>query len=87
MLSISLSFISSAPPLSRCSPPTLECRIQTLSWKPRAFIYHDFLSRSEARHIIELASVVVGDSHGKDVFGPRGMKTINFQIYRLLINL
>ena len=31
------------------------CRIQTISWTPRAQIYHNFISDSEARHIIELA--------------------------------
>eukprot|EP00798_Chlamydomonas_sp_ICE-L_P021598 gene21598-28597_t len=30
--------------------------IQTIAWKPRAFVYHNFLSHSEAAHIISLAS-------------------------------
>eukprot|EP00798_Chlamydomonas_sp_ICE-L_P021602 gene21602-28602_t len=30
--------------------------IQTISWKPRAFVYHNFLSHQEAAHIISLAS-------------------------------
>ncbi|PNH08112.1 Prolyl 4-hydroxylase subunit alpha-3 [Tetrabaena socialis] len=40
--------------------------IQNISWKPRAFVYHNFLSDQEARHIIDLAhaqmkrSTVVG---------------------------
>ncbi|KAG2444390.1 hypothetical protein HXX76_001143 [Chlamydomonas incerta] len=29
--------------------------IQTISWRPRAFIYHNFLSDAEVRHIIDLA--------------------------------
>ncbi|KAG2500261.1 hypothetical protein HYH03_001839 [Edaphochlamys debaryana] len=29
--------------------------IQTISWKPRATVYHNFLSDREARHIIDLA--------------------------------
>lgn len=35
-------------------------RIQTISWKPRAMVYHNFLSDSEARHIIGLAEHQVG---------------------------
>lgn len=41
-------------------------RIETLSWSPRVFLYHDFLSDTEARHIISIAkplmkrSTVVG---------------------------
>eukprot|EP00798_Chlamydomonas_sp_ICE-L_P026245 gene26245-17344_t len=30
--------------------------IQTISWSPRAFVYHNFLSHKEAAHIIRLAS-------------------------------
>ncbi|GFR51271.1 hypothetical protein Agub_g13579 [Astrephomene gubernaculifera] len=43
--------------------------IQTISWKPRAFVYHNFLSDQEARHIIDLAhaqmkrSTVVGNKN------------------------
>ena len=40
--------------------PYLTHRIQTLSWKPRAFVYHNFLSRMEAQHVIKLSSVLVG---------------------------
>ncbi|KXZ48812.1 hypothetical protein GPECTOR_25g397 [Gonium pectorale] len=41
--------------------------IQTISWKPRAVVFHNFLSDQEARHIIDLAhaqmkrSTVVGN--------------------------
>lgn len=31
------------------------CRIQAVSWQPRAFIYHHFLSPEECKHIIMLA--------------------------------
>ncbi|GIL49191.1 hypothetical protein Vafri_5341 [Volvox africanus] len=43
--------------------------IQTISWKPRAVVYHNFLSNQEARHIIDLAhaqmkrSTVVGSKN------------------------
>lgn len=30
-------------------------RIETLSWSPRAFIYHDFLSEEECRHLMEIS--------------------------------
>ncbi|GFH26356.1 uncharacterized protein HaLaN_24493 [Haematococcus lacustris] len=30
--------------------------VQVLSWKPRAFVYHHFLSDAEAAHIIKLAA-------------------------------
>ncbi|GAX79135.1 hypothetical protein CEUSTIGMA_g6575.t1 [Chlamydomonas eustigma] len=31
--------------------------VQILSWRPRAFVYHNFLSRDEVRHILNLASI------------------------------
>lgn len=31
------------------------CRIETISWQPRAFIYHGFLSHAECDHLQELA--------------------------------
>lgn len=43
--------------------------IQVLSWKPRAFVYHNFLSTSEIRHVLRLAapqmkrSTVVGPNN------------------------
>lgn len=30
------------------------CRIETISWKPRAYIYHNFLSQDEADYIVKL---------------------------------
>eukprot|EP00270_Netrium_digitus_P005718 TRINITY_DN1766_c0_g1_i1.p1 TRINITY_DN1766_c0_g1~~TRINITY_DN1766_c0_g1_i1.p1 ORF type:complete len:330 (+),score=72.97 TRINITY_DN1766_c0_g1_i1:57-1046(+) len=45
-------------------------RVEQLSWKPRAFLYHGFLSDEEADHIVQLAtpklqrSTVVGDQDG-----------------------
>lgn len=35
------------------------CRVELLSWKPRAFIYHDFLSAYECNHIIRTAQPLV----------------------------
>jgi prolyl 4-hydroxylase len=35
------------------------CRIEVVSWKPRAFIYHHFLSEAEAEHIKQLAAPTV----------------------------
>jgi ribonuclease BN (tRNA processing enzyme) len=29
-------------------------RIETVSWSPRAYIFHNFLSHAEADHIVEL---------------------------------
>jgi len=43
--------------------------VQVLSWKPRAFIYHNFLSKAEIRHVLKLAgpqmkrSTVVGPNN------------------------
>jgi len=31
--------------------------VQVLSWRPRAFVYHNFLSRDEVRHILKLSSI------------------------------
>eukprot|EP00798_Chlamydomonas_sp_ICE-L_P021601 gene21601-28601_t len=51
----------------------MQLRIQTISWKPRAFVYHNFLSHSEAAHIISLASpqmkrsTVVGGPNSTDL--------------------
>ncbi len=36
------------------------CRVEVLSWKPRAFIYHNFLSAEECDHIIRTAKPLVG---------------------------
>mmetsp|Transcript_25114 Transcript_25114/g.63685 ORF Transcript_25114/g.63685 Transcript_25114/m.63685 type:complete len:368 (-) Transcript_25114:544-1647(-) len=55
--------------------PTNETKkpwVQTISWRPRAFVYHNFLSDAECAHIIKLAapqmkrSTVVG-SHNEGV--------------------
>lgn len=34
--------------------------IETLSWKPRAFLYHNLLSEAEADHLIHVAKPFVG---------------------------
>ena len=34
-------------------------RIRVLSWSPRAFVYHNFLSRDEIRHILNLSALVM----------------------------
>ncbi|KAG1660152.1 hypothetical protein FOA52_007809 [Chlamydomonas sp. UWO 241] len=47
--------------------------IQVLSWKPRAFVYHNFLSQAEVAHILRLArplmkrSMVVGANNSGTV--------------------
>jgi prolyl 4-hydroxylase len=47
--------------------------VQVLSWKPRAFIYHNFLTDAEAAHLIKLAapqmkrSRVVGEKNDGDI--------------------
>ena len=38
------------------SPPPVERWIEALAWKPRAFVYHGFLTAEECAHIRELAS-------------------------------
>lgn len=37
--------------------PASEGWVQQVSWKPRVFIWHNFLTGKEARHLIKLASV------------------------------
>eukprot|EP00955_Chlamydomonas_euryale_P067400 359833-Chlamydomonas_euryale.AAC.11 len=48
--------------VSRSAEPNLmhAYRVQVLSWKPRAFVYHNFLSKAELKHILELAAPQVG---------------------------
>ena len=36
-------------------PHSFFSRVQTISWKPRAQVYHNFLSDREARHILNLS--------------------------------
>jgi prolyl 4-hydroxylase len=43
-----------------CGGLVLCCRIETISWKPRAFIFHGFLSEEECDHLVELGSKRVG---------------------------
>lgn len=56
---------------SRASSPGRRPWIETLSWSPRAFLYHNFLTEEEAKHIVSTArplmkrSTVVG-LHGED---------------------
>jgi hypothetical protein len=40
-------------------------RIEVVSWKPRAFIYHNFLSDEEAEHMKRLAAPTVSSSDSK----------------------
>jgi hypothetical protein len=35
------------------------CRVEVVSWKPRAFLYHNFLSDEEAEHMKQLAAPTV----------------------------
>ncbi len=34
----------------------VHCRIETISWSPRAFVYHHFLSDAECDHLIDIGS-------------------------------
>eukprot|EP00195_Chlamydomonas_chlamydogama_P005831 CAMPEP_0202903772 /NCGR_PEP_ID=MMETSP1392-20130828/26225_1 /ASSEMBLY_ACC=CAM_ASM_000868 /TAXON_ID=225041 /ORGANISM="Chlamydomonas chlamydogama, Strain SAG 11-48b" /LENGTH=367 /DNA_ID=CAMNT_0049591101 /DNA_START=121 /DNA_END=1224 /DNA_ORIENTATION=- len=49
-------------------PPSKETWVELISWKPRAFIFHNFLTDEEAEHIIQLSwpqmqrSTVVGEN-------------------------
>lgn len=36
------------------------CRVEHVAWKPRVFIYHNFLTPEEARHIRSVAAPIVG---------------------------
>eukprot|EP01026_Neomeris_dumetosa_P020946 TRINITY_DN1848_c1_g1_i2.p1 TRINITY_DN1848_c1_g1~~TRINITY_DN1848_c1_g1_i2.p1 ORF type:complete len:115 (-),score=5.46 TRINITY_DN1848_c1_g1_i2:55-399(-) len=53
--------------------PSAQQWIETMSWSPRAFVYHNFLSEEECNHVIKLAatqlrrSTVVGDKEGGNV--------------------
>jgi hypothetical protein len=46
--------------------PARRCRIETLSWTPRAFLFHAFLSEAECDHLIGLAT-----PQGRGRRGPR----------------
>ena len=52
------------------------CRIEHLSWRPRAWLYHNFMSAEECDHIMELAapsmarSTVVDADTGNSVLDP-----------------
>jgi len=48
--------------------------IQTISWSPRAFVYHNFLSRDEVRHIVKLAAVQMKRS---TVVGPNNTGVVD----------
>lgn len=41
--------------------------IEVLSWKPRAFLYHNFLTKEEADHVIELAGDKIQRSQVSDL--------------------
>jgi hypothetical protein len=30
------------------------CRIETVSWRPRAYVYHNFLTQEEANHVVKM---------------------------------
>jgi len=38
------------------TPPATaaSARIETISWRPRAYIFHNFLSQEEANHVVKL---------------------------------
>ncbi len=50
------------------SSPTLRTAskswIEHVAWKPRVFIYHNFITEQEAKHLIELAAPSVGTRQG-----------------------
>ena len=52
----------SAPPRPN---PTLP-RIETISWSPRAYIFHNFLSQAEADHIVEIVKHTVAGAGAGD---------------------
>jgi len=66
------------PPQLRQQPATVlqPCRVEQLSWKPRAWVYHSFMSAEECDHIIGLAaprmarSTVVDSETGDSVLDP-----------------
>lgn len=41
--------------------------IETISWRPRAYIYHNFLSQEEADYMVKLVEKTVSRSHVVDV--------------------
>ena len=38
---------------------TCACRVAPLAWRPRAFLFHNFLSEEECQHIISMAKSMV----------------------------
>ena len=55
----SAHILAQAPRCNLLSSPRCIHRIQTISYKPRAMVYHNFLSDRECRHIIDLAHAQV----------------------------
>lgn len=65
-----LSVDTVGTPLASANTTERKAWIQVISWKPRAFIYHNFMSDQECKHIIDVAhaqmkrSTVVGGKDG-----------------------
>jgi hypothetical protein len=38
------------------------CRVEPVAWKPRAFVFHNFMTPEEADHIVSLAKPFVSAS-------------------------
>ena len=51
---------------SEVTASLLPCRVQTLSWRPRAYLWHSFLTADECQHIMRLAKPQV-PSHKQHV--------------------
>ncbi|KAM3710916.1 hypothetical protein ACJW30_01G068800 [Castanea mollissima] len=70
---LSLSNSTSGSPRSEGFGERVEQWTETLSWEPRVFIYHNFLSKEECEHIISLAkphmrkSTIVDSKTGRGI--------------------
>jgi hypothetical protein len=51
---------------------SLHCRVEPVSWKPRAFVFHNFMTEEEADHIVGLAKpfVSAGPAAARPPFVP-----------------
>lgn len=45
---------------SRRQMGDVACRIEALSWRPRASVYHNFMSEEECDHILNMTRAHVG---------------------------
>lgn len=59
-MKLCVALLFAATPLRGAPRP--DSWIETLSWKPRAFLYHGFISDEEADHVVSVATPMIARS-------------------------